>query len=140
MFFLMTARTSSTSSLLPRKMGLRSCSLVGLKTKTNEMACLFFLVIPGARLSRTPSLSGPLTHLCDLEAGYGGVWAPNLVGRHRDSNPGPPACESGVVAITHVFFYKKVKVIIINQSLCGIVCYSSNFKSLKKGKMDGMRP
>ena len=23
-----------------------------------------------------------------------------LVGRHRDSNPGPPACESGVVAIT----------------------------------------
>ena len=35
---------------------------------------------------------GPLTHLCDLEAGYGGVWVPNfLVGRHRDLNPGPPA-------------------------------------------------
>ncbi len=23
---------------------------------------------------------GPLTHLCDLEAGYGGVWAPNFGG------------------------------------------------------------
>ena len=23
-----------------------------------------------------------------------------LVGRHRDSNPGPPACKSGVIAIT----------------------------------------
>ncbi len=30
---------------------------------------LLFFVVPGARLSRTPSLLGPLTHLCDLEAG-----------------------------------------------------------------------
>ena len=40
----------------------------------------FFFVIPGARLSRSPSLSGPLTHLCSLEVGYGGVWAPNFGG------------------------------------------------------------
>ena len=31
-----------------------------------------FFVIPGARLSRTPSLFAPLKHLCDLEAGYRG--------------------------------------------------------------------
>ena len=31
----------------------------------------------------------------------GVLYAPNLlVGRHRDSNAGPHACESGVVAIT----------------------------------------
>ena len=61
-----------------------------------------FFVIPGARLLHTPSLLGPLKHICDLEAGYEGrVLAPNfLVGRQRDLNPGPPACESGVVAIT----------------------------------------
>ncbi len=34
---------------------------------------------------------GPLTHHCDLEAGYaGGVWASNLVCRERGSNPGRP--------------------------------------------------
>ena len=38
----------------------------------HEDLATFFLVIPGARLSRTPSLLGPLTHLCDLEAGYRG--------------------------------------------------------------------
>ncbi len=32
--------------------------------------------------------------------GVWGRWAPKLVGRHRDLNPGPPACESGVLAIT----------------------------------------
>ena len=32
--------------------------------------------------------------------GVWGRWAPKLVGRHRDLNPGPPACESGVVTIT----------------------------------------
>ncbi len=41
---------------------------------------LLFFVISGARLSRTQSHQGPLTHLCDLEAGYGGVWAPNFGG------------------------------------------------------------
>ena len=40
--------------------------------KWNSDFPYFFGVIPGARLSRTPSLSGPLTHLCDLEAGYRG--------------------------------------------------------------------
>ncbi len=44
------------------------------------IAVAVFFGIPGARLSRTSSLLGPLTHLCDLEAGYGGVWAPNFGG------------------------------------------------------------
>ncbi len=68
---------------------------------------IYFLSSRVLGLRRTPSHmapfggEGPLTHLCDLEAGYGGVWAPNfLVGRHRDLNPRPPACKSGVVAIT----------------------------------------
>ncbi len=56
-----------------------------------------FFVIPGARLPRTPSLSGTLD--ASLRPG-GGVWgclgSKLLVGRHRDSNPGPPAWESGV--------------------------------------------
>ncbi len=30
----------------------------------------------------------------------GVFWLQTLVGRHRDLNPGPPACESGIVAIT----------------------------------------
>ena len=76
-------------------------------------------------LRRTPSHrahfggKGPLTHLCDLEVGYGSVsWAPNfLVGLHQDSNPGPPACESGVVAIT--LRGPPLKKIL----LCYFVCY-----------------
>ncbi len=31
---------------------------------------------------------GPLTHLCDLEAGYGGVWAPNFGGAAQGFEPG----------------------------------------------------
>ncbi len=30
-----------------------------------------------------------------------GRWAPNLVGRHRNSSPGPPACESGVYPLRY---------------------------------------
>ncbi len=30
---------------------------------------------------------GPLTHLCDLEAGYGGVWAPNFGGAAPEFEP-----------------------------------------------------
>ena len=59
------------------------------------------MVIPGPRLSRKPSLSGTLDTY--LRPG-GGLWGvlglQTLVGRHWDSNPGPPACESGVIAIT----------------------------------------
>ncbi len=33
-----------------------------------------------------------MTHLCDLEAGYGGVGLQTLVGPHRDSNPGRSSC------------------------------------------------
>ncbi len=39
---------------------------------------------------------GPLTHLCDLEGGYGGVWAPNFGGAAPGFDPGPPVSESGV--------------------------------------------
>ena len=55
---------------------------------------LFFFVIPGARLSRTPSLSGTLG--ASLRPGGGvvvgrGMGSKLLAGRHRDLNPGPPA-------------------------------------------------
>ncbi len=33
---------------------------------------------------------GTLTQLCNLEAGHGGRWAPNLVCPERGLNPGPP--------------------------------------------------
>ncbi len=57
---------------------------------------VFFLVIPGARLSRAPSLSGPLTHLCDLVEGYRGdglkswwggtgIWTRNLLHASQES-------------------------------------------------------
>ncbi len=39
---------------------------------SEDTLLVFFKIIPGARLSRTPSLLGPLMHLCDLEAGYRG--------------------------------------------------------------------
>ncbi len=70
--------------------GEHAALLVDLKKK------LFFLVILGAWLWRTPSLSGPWTHLCDLEAGYGGdglqswwggtgIWTRNLLHASQES-------------------------------------------------------
>ncbi len=53
---------------------------------SEEEVLKFFLVIPGARpLAYTiphgmGGGGGALMHLCDLEARYGGVWAPNFGG------------------------------------------------------------
>ncbi len=67
----------------------------------------FFFVIPGAwplayTIPRGPFWGGG-TLDTSLRPG-GGVWgclgSKLLMGRHRDWNPGPPACESGVVAFT----------------------------------------
>ena len=63
-----------------------------------EIIYLIIFVIRGARLSRTPSLAGTLD--TSLRPGGGvvgrGYGLLTLVGRHRDSNPGPPAQEPGV--------------------------------------------
>ncbi len=40
-----------------------------------------------------------MTHLCDLEVGYGGVTAPKFGGGTGIQTPDLLACESGVVAI-----------------------------------------
>ncbi len=43
---------------------------------------------------------GPLTHLCDLEAGYGGVWAPNFGGAAPGFEPRTSCLRVRSVTIT----------------------------------------
>ncbi len=43
---------------------------------------------------------GPLTHLCDLEAGYGGVWAPNFGGAAPGFKPRTSCLRVRSVTIT----------------------------------------
>ena len=57
---------------------------------------------------------GPLTHHCDLEAGYGGVWAPNFGGAALGFEPRTSCLRVSSVTITLqgppqlLFYYKKV--------------------------------
>ncbi len=66
----------------------------------------FSLVIPGARPLAYTIPHGPfrgegsLTHLCNLEAGYGGVWAPNFGGAAPGIEPGTSCLRVRSVTIT----------------------------------------
>ncbi len=44
---------------------------------------------------------GPLTHLCNLEAGYGGVWAPNFGGAAPGFEPRTSCLRVKSVTIAH---------------------------------------
>ncbi len=72
-----------------------TCSVYSMQCVMLKLIVTFF-VIPGARLSHTPSLSGTLDTSLRPGGGVGEVGSKLEVGRHQDLNPGPPSSESGV--------------------------------------------
>ena len=75
--------------------------------RVRRVQALFFGVFPGARLSVYTISHGPFREgswdpwhiLATWRRGMGIFWLQILVGWYRDLYPGPPACESWVIAI-----------------------------------------
>ncbi len=86
------------------------------------MAFPTFFVILGARLLRAPSLSGPLTHLCDLEAGYEGDGLQSWITQGGDRTPAlrvKNGCDSDELSpqglFSHLYRFFRVGVLYLQQ-------------------------